>query len=102
MSEQMVESAGTIFFHLSTHEVCLLHLVPRDEYILPKGRRNLGESRQEAALREAREETGYDCRLLPITMTSRAPPMVEVEPFEDVLRTYSNVNEPISLQIRHL
>ena len=101
-SEQLVESAGAVVFRLSTHEVCLLHLLPRDEYVLAKGRRNVGESRAEAALREVREGTGYHCRLLPVTMKSRAPPAVEVEPFGDVLRTQSNVTEPFSLQIRHL
>lgn len=62
----------------------------------------MGESRVEAALREVREETGYCCRLLPVTMKSRAPPAVETEPFGDVLRTHSNITEPFSLQIRHL
>lgn len=101
-SEQLVESAGAIVFRLSTQQVCLLHLLPRDEYVLAKGRRNVGETRVEAALREVREETGFCCRLLPVTMGSRAPPAVETEPFVDVLRTYSNVTEPFSLQIRHL
>ena len=101
-SEQLVESAGAILFRLSTQEVCVLHLLPRDEYILAKGRRNVGESRREAALREVREETGYSCRLLPVTMASRAPPAVETEPYGDVLRTHPYVTEPLSLQIRHL
>lgn len=101
-SEQLVESAGAIVFRLSTQQVCVLHLLPRDEHILAKGRRNVGESRSEAALREVREETGYVCRLLPITMRSRAPPAVEIEPYGDVLRTYSDITEPFSLQIRHL
>ena len=61
-----------------------------------------GESRWEAALREFREETGNCCRLLPVTMGSRATPAVETEPQSDVLRTYSNITEPFSLQIRHL
>ena len=39
---------------------------------------------------------------LPVTMESRAPPAVETEPYGDVLRTYSNITEPFSLQIRHL
>ena len=101
-SEQFVESAGAIVFRLSTQEVCVLHLLPRDEYILAKGRRNVKERRWEAALREVREETGYCCRLLPVTMGSRAPPAVETEPYGDILRTYSNITEPFSLQIRHL
>ncbi len=96
-SEQIVESAGAILFRLLTQEVCLLHLLPRDEYVLAKGRRNIGESRQKAALREVKEETGYCCRLLPITMSSRAPPAIETEPFGDVLRRYTDVTEPFTL-----
>ncbi len=101
-SEQFVESAGAILFRLSTQEICLLHLLPLEQYILAKGRRNLGESREEAALREVREETGYQCRLLPVTMASRAPPAVETGPFCDVLRTYTGITEPLALQIRNL
>ena len=101
-SEQLVESAGAIVFRLSTQEVCLLHLLPSDEYVLAKGRRNVGESRVEAALREMREETGHYCRLLPVTFKSRAPYAIETEPFGDVLRTHSRITDPFSLQIRHL
>ncbi|KAM0799126.1 hypothetical protein BDR22DRAFT_881368 [Usnea florida] len=101
-SEQLVKSAGAIVFRLSTQEVCLVHLLPSDEHVLAKGRRNVGESRAEAALREVREETGYYCRLLPVTFKSRAPPVIETEPFGDVLRTHPNITDPFSLQIRHL
>ncbi|KAK4693874.1 hypothetical protein P7C71_g3601, partial [Lecanoromycetidae sp. Uapishka_2] len=99
---QFVESAGCILFNLSTSQICLLHLHEKDEFLLPKGRRNVGETRGQAALREVKEETGLSCRLLPITMASRVPPAVETEPFGDVVRTHENVTEPFSLQIRHL
>lgn len=98
--EEFVESAGAILFHLSKRQVCVLHLLSRDEYFLPKGRRNYGESRQQAALREVREETGYECRLIPIRMSSRAPP--DNENHADVPRVYENSTEPFYLQVRHL
>ena len=101
-SSQFVESAGAILFRLSTKEICLLHLLPRNEYLLPKGRRNMGETRQQAALREVREETGYRCRILPVSMSCRAPPAVELEHSPDVVRVYANSTEPFSLQIRQL
>ncbi|KAG8529857.1 uncharacterized protein KY384_005338 [Bacidia gigantensis] len=102
-SEQLVESAGAILFQLSTKRICLLHLVARDEYVLAKGRRNIGESRQQAAIREVKEETGYVCRLLPVTLGSRAPPAIETDRFVgDVLHVYEGVTEPFTLQIRHL
>ena len=101
-SSQFVESAGAILFRLSTQQICLLHLLPRNEYLLAKGRRNMGETRQQAALREVREETGYPCRILPVTMSCRAPPVVESEPSPDVARVYENSTEPFSLQIRQM
>jgi 8-oxo-dGTP pyrophosphatase MutT (NUDIX family) len=70
-AEKFVESAGTVLFRLSTREVCILHLLHRDEYILPKGRRNLGESRRTTAIRETTEETDIPCRLLPVNLVSR-------------------------------
>lgn len=101
-SDELVESAGAIPFHLSTKRVCLLHLIYRGEYLFAKGRRNCGESRLAAALREVREETGYPCRALPVTMSTRAPPQVETEQSPDSPRTYPNLTEPFTLQIRQL
>ena len=62
----------------------------------------MGETRKQAALREVNEETGYQCRILPVTMSCRAPPAVESEPSPDVARVYENSTEPFSLQIRRL
>lgn len=101
-SDQFVESAGAIPFRVSTREICLLHLLERDEYILAKGRRNSGEGAQETAIREVAEETGYPCRLVPVTMSTRAPPAVETEQSKDVPRTFSDITEPFYLQIRQL
>ena len=99
-SEQFVESAGAILFRLSTKEICLLHLLQSDEYVLAKGRRNCQESTQQTAVRELMEETGYRCRLLPVTISTRAPPAIETEQMADVPRTLSNITGPFFLQIR--
>lgn len=53
-SEAFVESVGAVLFRMSTHEICVLHLLDRDEYILAKGRRNCGETRKDAAVREVK------------------------------------------------
>ena len=46
-------------------EALLLHKHKKDEYVLPKGHVEVGETLEEAALREAREETGFaNLRLL--------------------------------------
>lgn len=102
MSAAFVESAGAILFRLSTREVCVLHLRKRNEYILAKGRRNCGESRRDAALREVTEESGFPCRLLHLNMSTRAPSAVETEQLGDEARFYTGIYEPFTLQLRRL
>ncbi|KAL5089031.1 hypothetical protein Trisim1_005888 [Trichoderma cf. simile WF8] len=101
-SENFVESVGGVLFRLSSREICVLHLLKHDEYVLAKGRRNCGETRRETALREVTEETGFACRLLPVNMHTRAPPAIETEQLDDRARFYTNISEPFTLQIRHL
>lgn len=103
-SEQFVESCGAILFDLSTQNktVCLIHYHAKDEWLLAKGRRNCGESRHEAALREVREETGYQAHLHPVTMQTRAPPMDEEGHMPDEPRPFSDLTEPFMVTIRQL
>ncbi|VUC20064.1 unnamed protein product [Clonostachys rosea] len=100
MSEAFIESAGAILFRLASREICVLHVLDSDEYVLAKGRRNCGESRQAAALRELTEETGFSGRILPLNMHTRSPPAVEVEKLDDRARFYEGITEPLTLQIR--
>ncbi len=44
-------------------EVVLVHRDRYDDWTLPKGKLDRGETHKEAALREVLEETGIDCRL---------------------------------------
>jgi 8-oxo-dGTP diphosphatase len=44
--------------------VCLVHRPRYDDWTLPKGKLDRGESFEDAALREVWEETGLRCRLL--------------------------------------
>lgn len=103
-SQQFVESCGAILFDLSAHPktVCLIHHHAKDEWMLAKGRRNCGESRHEAALREAREETGHSARLYPVAMATRAPPPDEQGLVPDEPRLYSNLTEPFMVTMREL
>jgi len=84
-SEHFVEAAGAVIFYPDTRRICLVYLKRSGEWFLPKGRRNHGGSRAEAALREATEETGVPCRLLPVRSKTRAPPAFE---------PYGGVNSP--------
>ena len=101
-SEQFVESAGAILFRLSSYEICLLHLLKCNEYVLAKGRYNCGEDAQQTAIRELTEETGYSCWPVPVTMSTRAPPAFDAEELKDMPRTFSEITEPLTLQIRQL
>jgi 8-oxo-dGTP pyrophosphatase MutT (NUDIX family) len=101
-SSQFVESVGAVLFNLRRRAVCLVHLPDRDEWVLAKGRRACGESRQQTALREVNEETGYPCRLLPLTMATRLTPKIETECTPDIPRTFTNVSEPIAVTVRVL
>lgn len=100
-SSEYVESAGAILFHLSRKQICLVHSTERDEWLLPKGRRNIGETRQKAAAREVQEETGFPCRLLPVNLKSRCTPDAEETGFTpDEPRLFENVTEPFMLTHR--
>ncbi len=61
-------------------QMCLIYHLRKQEYLLSKGRKDQFEdSLIVTAMRETYEETGYPCRPLPVTITTRAP-----SPHEDV------------------
>ncbi|KAM5342992.1 hypothetical protein ACJ41O_013958 [Fusarium nematophilum] len=103
-SDSFVESCGAILFDLSrqTIQVCLTHYLARDEWLLPKGRRNCNEHRREAAVREVQEETGYRCRLHPVTMPTRAPLASDAADVADQPRTRPDLDEPFMVSIRQV
>ena len=54
-----VEAAGGVVLHEG--RVLLVHRPRYDDWTLPKGKLDRGESFEDAALREVREETGMRC-----------------------------------------
>ncbi|KAL5113756.1 hypothetical protein ACEQ8H_008368 [Pleosporales sp. CAS-2024a] len=104
-SSEFVESCGTILFDLSqpcNTLVCLGHLVVSSEWVLVKGRRNINESRQDAAIRETYEETGYRCKLLPVRMSTRATAVDDAPDVPDRPREHDNLTEPFMCTMREL
>jgi 8-oxo-dGTP pyrophosphatase MutT (NUDIX family) len=65
MTNEIV-AAGGVIVHRSTDnpKVLLVHRPRYDDWSFPKGKLDPGESIEEAALREVREETGIQCKIL--------------------------------------
>lgn len=76
LAGDFVMSAGSVLFRREADtgklQICLIYQPERDEWLLPKGRKDRGESIEVAAVRETYEETGYPCELVPLRMTTRA------------------------------
>ncbi|WP_042460244.1 NUDIX hydrolase [Streptacidiphilus jiangxiensis] len=57
---ELIKAAGVVLWREGRHgvELALVHRAKYDDWSFPKGKLELGEKHREAALREAREETG--------------------------------------------
>ena len=68
MTEEVVRAAGGVVWRRQDGgdiEVLLVHRPKYDDWSLPKGKADQGESDEACALREVREETGLCCELGP-------------------------------------
>ena len=67
MGEERIEAAGGVVVRDGEHgpEVVLVHRPRYDDWSLPKGKLEPGESFEDAARREIEEETGLSCELGP-------------------------------------
>ncbi|ESK91619.1 nudix domain-containing protein [Moniliophthora roreri MCA 2997] len=80
-------------------QICLLFHRTKNEWLLPKGRKDAGESVEVAAVRETFEETGYPNSILPVTLPTRAP--ITGTNQKDVIRIAQKCNtEPIAITVR--
>ena len=63
---RVIEAAGGVVLRGSSDrvEVTLVHRPRYDDWTLPLGRREVGESLEACALREVAEETGFRCRVI--------------------------------------
>ena len=67
MTEKRIEAAGGVVMRRGPEEteIAVVHRPRYDDWSFPKGKLDPGETFEEAALREVREETGLICRLGP-------------------------------------
>ncbi len=69
MTNDLVRAAGGVVTRDAeadaglTQEVLVVHRPRYDDWSLPKGKREPGERDEDTAIREVREETGYECTL---------------------------------------
>lgn len=107
-SSDFVIAAGCVLFRKSLKtdqlQLCLIYAPPEDnkaaKWLLPKGRKDLGESIAATAIRETFEETGYPCELLPCRMPTRA--VIPGSNNTDVVRVVDEVTEPVAVTVRNL
>ncbi|HEX2161558.1 MAG TPA: NUDIX hydrolase [Thermoleophilaceae bacterium] len=67
MTVKRIEAAGGVVMRKGPEEteIAVVHRPRYDDWSFPKGKLDPGETFEEAALREVREETGLICRLGP-------------------------------------
>ncbi|KFY47221.1 hypothetical protein V494_00101 [Pseudogymnoascus sp. VKM F-4513 (FW-928)] len=74
LSEAFVISCGTITLDPVERKILLIRWRKNGEIFLPKGRKNIGESLEDAAVRETYEETGFRVTILPLGIPTLATP----------------------------
>lgn len=72
LSEAFVVSCGTITLDPVERKILLIRWKKNGEIFLPKGRKNIGESLEDAAVRETHEETGFRVTILPLKIPTLA------------------------------
>lgn len=92
-SEQFAISCGTV--SVDVRKQLLLAIIYRrtGEYLLPKGRKDVGERLEQTATRETFEETGY-----PVTLLQLDVPSLATQPKSELASEHGN--EPIAVTQR--
>ncbi|KAK7055501.1 Nudix hydrolase domain-containing protein [Favolaschia claudopus] len=65
--------AGMVVIQPGSGKLVVVYESKKKYWFLPKGRKDVGESLEQAALREAYEESGYRVEFLPLFTQTRAP-----------------------------
>ncbi|KAF9078017.1 hypothetical protein BDP27DRAFT_1412930 [Rhodocollybia butyracea] len=100
---QFVISAGSILFRRAPEtrnlQICLLYHTIKNEWLLPKGRKDCDEPIEVTAIRETFEETGYPCKLMPVDCITRAP-IHGVHTKDKARKAQKLTGEPVIITVR--
>ncbi|EKM52371.1 uncharacterized protein PHACADRAFT_61964, partial [Phanerochaete carnosa HHB-10118-sp] len=89
-AQDFMLGAGMVIFQPATAKVVVVYDSAMKYWFLPKGRKDVNETLEEAVLREAYEESGYRAQFLPLYIPTNAPtpaeqrqhyPVPNTEPF---------------------
>ncbi|KIP12291.1 hypothetical protein PHLGIDRAFT_329130 [Phlebiopsis gigantea 11061_1 CR5-6] len=98
----VISSGSTLFRRAADSgelQLCVLHQPQKNKYVLPKGRKDFGESIEAACLRETFEETGYPCEFVPLRMATRATAPGDVRARDDAV-TRDDMLEPVGVTVQ--
>jgi 8-oxo-dGTP pyrophosphatase MutT (NUDIX family) len=87
--------AGMVIFEQNTFRVVVVNDERSGHWFFPKGRKDIGESLEQAALREAYEESGYVTEFFPLYNSTRQPGSPE-----DPLAEYRRNTEAVYITVR--
>ncbi|KAI8281526.1 Diadenosine hexaphosphate hydrolase [Colletotrichum sp. SAR11_240] len=93
---EFVISCGTATIDVQKKKVLVIRCRNSDEHMLPKGRKDLNETLEDAAKREAYEETSVRVNLLPVNIPTRATTPSSIAPVDRP----THVTEPIAVAQR--
>jgi len=65
--------AGMVLIQENTHKIVVVYETRKKYWFFPRGRKDIGESLEQAALREAYEESGYRPEFMPLFSPHHAP-----------------------------
>lgn len=65
--------AGMVLIQENTHKIVVVQETKKKYWFFPRGRKDIGESLEQTALREAYEESGYRAKFMPLFSPHHAP-----------------------------
>ncbi|CAA7262029.1 unnamed protein product [Cyclocybe aegerita] len=93
-SRDFMLGAGMVLIQRRTHKIVVVHETRKDYWFFPRGRKDVGESLEQAALREAYEESGYRAQFLPLINRTHQPTSPQVHDYDSYYNT-----EPVFMSL---